>query len=369
MMKISKSLGPFLFILLLSGCGKPSAPSNRETLDFLNSQQPASSPFEATAVTLETYPQGDGQCQVKFKATYDTKVDLLESVTQEEAFRSVGWDANTYQQALNAVSTMPEPYHSDLLSKLPNLVTKSTTLAHLVTKAGQTTENYGTLNANREVDHWTFTIVDLDNARINLPGSIPDNADNKNKVIRIDTDIGKGLLADDARREQDFVSAVKAAQDQITAANATQAQANAEKQAAFVKTLLDATAPNKTYVGSLVCDNGQSTTVKLIFISQEQGGKVISAKFENPNDASQSKGYNGTTSFDGSDPNPIHLNFDQALYVKGANQSDTLGRWLSNNHEADGAKFHVNPDGSLSGVGFFKKFELKPATAAATAGN
>jgi hypothetical protein len=367
MLKISKSFGSFIFVLLLAGCGKPTSPSNSETLDFLNSQQPASSPFKATSVTLETFPQGDGQCRVKFKATYETKVDLLESVSPEEAFRAVGWDANIYQQTLNAVSAMPEPYHSDLLSKLPNLVTKNTTLAHLVTKAGQTTENYGTLSANREVDHWAFTIIDLDNARINLPGSIPDTDDNKNKVVRIDTDIGQGLVADDAKKEQDFVNIAKAAQGQIAAANAAQAQADAEKHATYVKVLLDATAPNKTYVGSLVCDNGQSTIVKLVFVSQEQGGKIIAAKFENPSDASQSKGYNGTISYEGSDANPIRLDFDQVLYVKGANQSDTLGRWLSNNHEADGAKFHVNADGSLSGVGFFKKFELKPDAASTTA--
>ncbi len=115
-MKISKSLSPFLLILLLSGCGKPSAPSNRETLDFLNSQQPASSPFQATSVTLETFPQGDGQCRVKFKATYETKVDLLESVSQEEAFRSVGWEANTYQQALNAVNNMTKQIQTIALS-------------------------------------------------------------------------------------------------------------------------------------------------------------------------------------------------------------------------------------------------------------
>src|SRR5471030_1098533 len=100
--------------VLVSGCGKPTAPSSHETLDFLNSQQPTSSPFEATSVTLETYPQGDGQCRVKFKAIYETKVDLLESVTQEEAFHAVGWDQNAYLQALNIVRSMPEPFRSDL---------------------------------------------------------------------------------------------------------------------------------------------------------------------------------------------------------------------------------------------------------------
>jgi hypothetical protein len=353
--------------VLVSSCGKPTAPSSHETLDFLNSQQPASSPFEATSVTLETYPQGDGQCRVKFKATYETKVDLLESVTQEEAFHAVGWDQSAYQQTLNTVRSMPEPFRSDLLSKLPNLVTKSTTLAHLVTKAGTTTENYGTLDANREVDHWTFTIVDLDNARINLPGSIPDTAENKNKVVRIDTDIGKGLVADDAKREQDFVNTVKVAQDQVSAANVTQAQANADKQAAYVKTLLDATAPNKTYVGTLACDNGQNASVKLVFTGQEQGGKVLSARFENPSDPTQTKTYAGTIIVDGPDPNPIKLNFDNVTYVKGASQDQALLRWLSNNHDGDGCKFHVDGDGSLSGTGFFKKFELKPQVLSAAA--
>ena len=362
-MKNTPILALVVFTLLLAGCGKPSAPSNQQVLDYLNSRLPSGVPIQFQNPTLETFPEADGHCRVKYKATVHLNEDLLSPVSPHDALKSAGWDSMAYDDALAKAADIDEPFKSSLAASLPTTSLAALKLAQVASKAGAESPVYGTLEAERQADDtWTFSPIETSNITKDMPGQFAmSNA--PGHFIAIDSDEAKKAIADEIDREKTFIAAVDAAKQQSDAARAVQTQQQAVAHAALVKQLLDATAPGKAYSGDVSNSRGTSE-IMLVFTRQENGGKSLVAQLENPADTTQVKEMKGSLRPDAKDGKTIFLADAHTTGIKKDLPDGGLSYWLQNH--GLGIVLTLTPEGNLSGSDSYEgqwKFDLKPVAA------
>jgi hypothetical protein len=359
--------------LLLSGCGKSSAPSSGEVKDYLNSQVPVGSPLEVTEVEDENFPEGDGRCSVKVKLTVRCKSDLYQPANVTDAIKAAGGDESAYQAAVAGLPNLDEPFRSQLAAKVPPSAFSGVMLTTVATKAGQEATAYAKLEADHEVDTWRFTTLDLQNTADDFTGKTADELQG-NRLVLADSDEGQKLIADQVAREKDFLAQVAAARQQMEAHRQIQAQADAAKQQQLVQTLLSATAPQKSYLGTITSD-GHSTQIRLTFTAQNDGGKSLVARLENPADPTQATTFSGTIEFqpgpDDRHPDlPIRLVGPPVPAIRKVLADPMLDMWIRDSGGRIWLK--VDPSGALVGSSIKgwsdgSEFSLQPKTSTSPA--
>jgi hypothetical protein len=312
---------------LTCSCSEPSSSTNGPLPPDPKGEINAHLPAYVSVESVQLDDAGEGT--YKFKAV---------AVTREPLYT-----ADVKQPDLSALPFVPAPPPDDTQQPLIN--PRPLTVLEMVNKKDETISLYGTLHAEKMVDKWTYSDVQVESGLTELgqprgsfpPGAVVEGTPEYTTAF----EAWKQSTEDYRQKVAAAAAAIKAAGEKILQEKQRQASDQRDK-------LLKAAFPGAQYLGQITWEwaNNPVQDIGLTFVTQKSS--LVTLKLSNPSDPRISRAFSGKIDLDApKDGQSYVLNCgpDAAVSVNGAWDIYTQGCVLHLRPTENGWEGLISTDG------------------------